>query len=498
MQRKKRNIGMLVTVAKMLSMLVIMESLFMYSASLSSFYEIMTNPNPHMVILEQRAAKILILSATITLCMGLIFFLPLRKKDNVIDKRCGFLIVASTWIVFSLFGSLPYIIGNYIPSITDAWFETMSAFTATGASAMPDVEPLPYGIALWRIMSEWIGGIGIIVIVLSIVPFAGGGGMALYSAEVTGPTKSKLSPRIKETANILLSVYVSLTVVYFLSYHFAGMRWFDALCYAFTTAATGGLAVHNFSASEFSPTIQYLIILFMTISGSNLLFIYYIFKRNIKEVLKSEELKVYLSYILIVTCIIMFITYSSSKGLEETFRNSLFQVVSILTSTGLTNTDYTIWQTGALVLLVLLMFSGAMSGSTTGGLKLVRVILLFKSARTNIKKSLHSNAFVPVLLNKKPVSEEVLLNVYHLFILYILSLAIGFLVLVFSGIGLEEAIVSSVSALSNIGLGFGKSGLGCFAHFPILAKWTMIILMYIGRLELITVFAVFTKSFWKR
>ncbi|MBR1769228.1 MAG: TrkH family potassium uptake protein, partial [Bacteroidales bacterium] len=338
----------------------------------------------------------------------------------------------------------------------------------------------------------------IIVIMLSLIPMVGGGGMALYSAEVAGPTKSKLSPRIKETSNILIAVYLSLTAIYLFSYHFAGMHWFDSVCYALTTAATGGLATHNSSAADFAPHIQYLMIFFMALSGTNLLYIYFIIKRNFKELKKSEELKTYLGLIFIATAVIFCLTFSLPKDAETIFREALFEVVATITSTGLVITDYMNWQTGAMVIIFMLMFSGAMSGSTTGGFKLVRTIILFKSARTNIKKSLHSNAFVPVTLDKRPVSDDILFNVFAMFILYILAGCAGFLVLTFTGVRFEEAVVSVISALSNMGPAYGKSSSGSFIHFSALAKWTMCFLMCVGRLELVTVFSLFTKSFWRR
>ena len=499
MQKKRnRNTDMLLSALHIVGMLLIMEGLFMIVCTVPSFYELLTNFRQNVIAMETKAIKILFLCALITIASGSVLYFSVRKKNVLVDKRTGFLIVTIIWTVCSVFGSLPYIFGGYINNVTDAYFETMSGFTTTGASILTDVESLPYGIGLWRIMTEWIGGIGIIVIMLSLIPMVGGGGMALYSAEVAGPTKSKLSPRIKETSNILIAVYLSLTAIYLFSYHFAGMHWFDSVCYALTTAATGGLATHNSSAADFAPHIQYLMIFFMALSGTNLLYIYFIIKRNFKELKKSEELKTYLGLIFIATAVIFCLTFSLPKDAETIFREALFEVVATITSTGLVITDYMNWQTGAMVIIFMLMFSGAMSGSTTGGFKLVRTIILFKSARTNIKKSLHSNAFVPVTLDKRPVSDDILFNVFAMFILYILAGCAGFLVLTFTGVRFEEAVVSVISALSNMGPAYGKSSSGSFIHFSALAKWTMCFLMCVGRLELVTVFSLFTKSFWRR
>lgn len=496
---RKRNIEMFLSAFHIVSILLVMEGIFMLFSTIPSIYELFSNTNELVIHSETNAIKILCLCASITIVCGLLLYLPIRKKNINVDKRSGFLVVTLVWVVFSLFGCLPYIFGGYINNFTNAYFETMSGFTTTGASIMLDVEVLPYSIGLWRILTEWIGGIGIIVILLSIVPMvSGGGGMALYSAEVTGPVKNKLSPHIRETSHILLTVYFCLTIIYIFSYHFGGMRWFDAICYGLTTAATGGLATHNASAMDFAPRLQYMMILFMTLSGTNLLYLYFIVKRKFKEIRKSEEFKTYIITILVATLIIFCLTFSVNKDFEQTFREALFEVVASVTSTGLVICDYTQWQTGAMVVLFILMFSGAMSGSTTGGFKMVRTLILFKTVRTNIKMSLHSNAFVPVTLDKKPVADETLFNIFAMFILYILTGCVGLFVLVFAGVDFQQAGVSVISALSNMGPAYGQSATGNFAHFSPLAKWTMSVLMCVGRLELVTVFSLFTKSFWKR
>lgn len=494
----RKNIRMLASAFHIVGLLLIMEGLFMLISTIPSIYEIAINSRNYIIAMETKALKVLCFCSIITFTCGFMLYYFTKKQSILIDKRTGFLVVTLVWIVFSIFGSMPYILGGYITNITDAYFETMSGFTTTGASILQDVEFLPYGIGLWRILTEWIGGIGIIVIMLSLIPMVGGGGMALYSAEVTGPTKNKLSPRIKETSNILLTVYLSLTLIYIFSYHFAGMHWFDAICYGLTTAATGGLATHNASAMDFAPHLQYMMIAFMALSGTNLLFIYFIFKRKFKELKKNDELKTYIGLICIATIVVFFLTFSYSRNIEITFRESLFEVVASITSTGLVICDYSAWQTGAMVTLFVLMFTGAMSGSTTGGFKLVRVLILFKSARTNIRKSLHSNAFVPVTLDKKPVPDTIVFSVFALFALYVIVACVGLCILVFTGISFEESSISVISALGNMGPAYGASSSGNFSHFTPLAKWTMSLLMCIGRLEFITVFSIFTKSFWRR
>lgn len=494
----ERKLRMLNMVMHVLGILLMIEGGFMLVCCIASLCEIMTTNDSTSIAAEIGAIKSLCISAAITSGSGLLFYILHRGKDLFIDKRGGFFVVAVIWLVFSFYGAIPFVIGDYIDNYTDAYFETTSGFTTTGASILRDVESLPYGIGLWRLMTHWVGGIGIVVIMLSIIPMVGGEGMTLFSAEVAGPTKSKLSPKIKETSNILIGVYLVLTLVYFVSYRLAGMEWFDAVCFAFSTIATGGLTSRNTSAMEFTPLIQYLIALFMIVSGTNLLFLYYAVKGKFKELRKSEEFKIYITILVVATLVVLFLIYKPELGLEYSFRIALFQVASVFTSSGILNYNFMNWNAGAIVILIMLMFSGAMSGSTTGGLKLARVILLLKSARSNVTKSLHSNSFVPITLDKKIVREEVLFNIFSMFILYCITACGGVLMFILTGVKFEEAIVTTISVLSNIGVAYGSSYDGCFAHYTPFAKWAMSFLMIAGRLELITVFSIFTRSFWRR
>ncbi|MBO6117038.1 MAG: TrkH family potassium uptake protein [Bacteroidales bacterium] len=486
-KRKNPNIKMFASLFRVMGILLVMESLFMLVCTSASF-----------VAHQYLAVKSMLTGAGITLFAGILMWLPFRKRSLEIDKRTGFLIVTLIWIIFSFFGALPAYIGGYIPSFIDAYFETMSGFTTTGSSVLNDVESLPYSVGLWRVMTQWIGGIGIIVIMLSVIPFVGGGGMALFSAEVAGITKSKIAPHIRETSKALLIVYISLTLIYFFTYYLLGMSLYDAVCHAFTTVATAGLSSKNASAAAFAPQIQYAMTGFMLLSGTNILFIYSAAKGDFKEIRKSEELRVYYSVVLICVILIFLMTFSKSGNIEQTLRNSLFMVSSVITSTGLINCEYSLWPIGAVLILIMLMNSGAMSGSTTGGLKLVRMMVLFKNARNTISRGLHSNAFIPVTLNGKMLQDETIFNVFNMFMLYVISLVVGSLILVATGIGLEESVISSITSLCNMGPGFGMSAYGNFSHFSPFAKVLMAFMMCAGRLELITVYSVFSKSFWKR
>lgn len=441
----------------------------------------------------------LLFSTLITLSAGLLCRIKRVDKQLSIDKRLGISIVALIWLLIGFFGSLPYLIGGYIPSIADAVFETTSGLTTTGATILSDVESLPKGILFWRSMTHWIGGVGIVVIVVSFVPFIGGGGMALFSAESAGPSKTKISPHIATTGKIICGIYALLTAVCCFVYWICGMDFFDAICHAFSTLASGGFSTKNTSVSEFSPLIQYMIILFMIPAGMNFLLIYRFFKGQFSLLKRSDELRAYVIGILFACVVIFIFTYNSYDGFELTFRNSLFQSVSFITSTGFVSTDYTTWTMPAIWVLLMLMFSGAMSGSTTGGLKLVRVLLLFKNARSVIKRGVHSNAFIPMKMDGRIVQESVINNVMAIFLMFIMLLILVAFALVCMGIGVEEAIGAGISCVFNMGPGLKESGgFGCFAHFPDAAKLVLSLAMYLGRLEIATVIVLFMPSFWRK
>ncbi|MEA4968231.1 MAG: TrkH family potassium uptake protein [Bacteroidaceae bacterium] len=479
--------GRFVTVSRVLGMLLMMEAAFMLlSIGVSLLY-------------DGRDTMALLNSAILTFLVGFFLRVPLIKRQTIhIDQRLGFLIVALIWAIMSAFGALPLYLGGYA-SYTDAYFETMSGFTTTGASVIRDVESLPRGILFWRQLTNAIGGIGIVVIVISLSPFVGGGAMAMFSAEVAGPDKGKLSPHIKKTGSILLSIYVGLITLSTLWLWIGGMSLYDAVCHSFAAMASGGLSTKNYSAAAFSPLIQYLLILSMIPSGINFTLMYYFIKKQYKKIWINEEIKTYFAVIIVATVILTALIYDPSVGLETSFRHAIFQVVSLSTSTGFVNADFSQWATPAVFLLFLLMFSGAMSGSTSGGLKIVRIILLFKMAKNIIKRSVHSRAVFPLRFEKKIVEKPVLRNVLTMFLLFLTTYICGVLLFIILGIDFLEASGAAISFLSNMGPGLGKNGgFNNYADFPLAAKWIGSFLMFAGRLELITVFVLFMPSFWKK
>lgn len=471
---------------RVIGILLTIEAGFMLSSLVPAFY-----------YAEGDAVAILV-SGLITLSVGLTCYLSCRKVRENINRRLGIFIVASIWIIMTVFGTLPFLLGGYIKDISSAVFETVSGFTTTGATNLPDIEALPKGILFWRSLTHWIGGVGIVVIVISFIPFIGGSAMALFSAESAGPSKARISPHIGTTGKIICGIYFALTAICCLVFYLCGMSFYDAVNHAFSAISSGGFSTKNASAAAFSPLLQYMMILFTIPAGINFILIYHCVRGKFSMLKKSEEFRVYMFGILAASILIFILIFPQSQSIEQTFRSSLFHAVSFFTSTGFVADDYIIWTKPAVLALVLLMISGAMSGSTSGGLKLVRVILLYKNAKHIIRQGVHSNACMPIKLDGKIVPENVMNNVMAVFLMFIMLLLICVLSLVFLGMNPEEAFGASISCIFNAGPGLGTyGGFGSYADIPVAAKWILSAAMYLGRLEIATVLAVFMPSFWK-
>ena len=431
---------------------------------------------------------------------GIIWFSTRNKIKDTINKREGFLVVSLTWVFISVFGTLPFIISGAIPSFTDAFFESMSGFTTTGASILSDVEVFPKGLHFWRSMTHWIGGMGIIVLSVAVLPFLGIGGLQLYSAEMPGVTKDKLHPRITETARRLWGIYVLLTLLHIGLLMLGKMPLLDSMCHAFGSMGTGGFSTKNASIGAYSSYIQYVIIIFMFLAGMNFTLHYLAFQGKLKQVWRSEEFRKYL-YLLIGVSLLITVYLVMKTGMhgEKAFRDALFQVVSIVTTTGYATSDYLVWPGTLWFFIFLLMFVGGMAGSTGGGIKVIRQLLLFKNAGKELKRAIHPQGVIPVRLNHEAVSQDIIYKVMAFFQLYILTFMFGAICLSFLGLDFETAIGASISALGNIGPGLGKVGpVGNYGFIPDAGKWLLSLMMLLGRLELFTVLILFTRSFWKR
>lgn len=444
----------------------------------------------------------LLTSALITLSIGILLRIATRKsKDAEIKKRDGYLIVTLSWVTMAIFGTLPYLLSGAIPDISFAFFESMSGLTTTGATVLDDIESLPRGILFWRSMTQWIGGMGIIVLTIAILPLLGIGGMELFIAESPGPTKDKIHPRIKETAKRLWAIYVILTVAETIILMFCGMNFFDAINHSLTTNSTGGFSTKQDSIAAFnSPLIEGVIMVFMFIAGTNFTLLYFGFKGKFNRFWHDDEFKWYLGavigLIVILTPIVYFqVDHSFVKSLREVS----FQVISMITTTGYATADYTIWGPLATFIFFLLLFSGASAGSTSGGIKIVRIVILMKNGILEFKKRLHPSAVIPVHLNKQTVSPHIIYNLLAFIFLYLFIFACGAVTMTALGESFDVALSSVATTLGNVGPGIAEVGPShTFSSVSNPGKWVLSFLMLFGRLELFTVALLFTPYYWRR
>jgi len=443
----------------------------------------------------------IIFSAIITAISGVtLAFVGNKHNNKNIGKREGYMIVTLTWIIISIFGSLPFILSGTIPSFTNAFFETMSGFTTTGSSILTDIESVPKNILYWRAMTHWIGGMGIIVLTVAILPFLGIGGMQLLIAEMPGIAPDKLHPRITATAKRFWGIYVILTAVEMLLLWAGEMNFFDATCHAFATMATGGFSTKNDSIAGFLPYSQYIIIVFMVLAGTNFTLHYFAFHGQIKKIFKNEEFKAYLTIITVVTLVLTFgLIIMQNEGLENAFRDSLFTVVSILTTTGFVTADYILWPVYLWILIAALMFIGGSAGSTGGGVKIIRHLLLLRNSWIELKRTIHPAAVIPVKYGKKSISQQVIFNVMAFFLIYILIFSFGVIAMALLGLDFETSVGASIASLGNIGPGIGGVGpIENYALIPQSGKWILSLLMLLGRLELFTVLIILSPAFWRK
>ncbi|NAS29578.1 TrkH family potassium uptake protein [Flavobacteriaceae bacterium R38] len=453
------------------------------------------------------------LAGITTILSGTLLMFVTRDHQREVKKKEGYIIVAFGWIIMSISGTLPYIFSDSIPDITNAFFETMSGYTTTGASILNDIESLPEGILFWRSTTHWIGGMGIIVLAIAILPLLGIGGMQLFTAEAPGPSADKLHPRITDTAKRLWLIYVGYTAAETILLSIAGMSFFDAINHSMATLSTGGFSTKNASLAHWNdtPVIQYIVILFMFLAGANFILSYFAFKGKVQKVIKDDEFKFYFRGTIFFTIIALIVVYFQTNTaatdyhpsvlgpLESSLRHSLFQVLAIITTTGFVTADFTAWTPFLTVLFFVLMFLGGSAGSTAGGVKIVRHMLMVRNGILEFKRALHPNAVIPVRYNNKSVPGEIVYNILGFFILYMLMFIIGALVLGLLGLDFESAIGGAASSLGNVGPAFGMLGpLDNYDALPVLGKWWCSFLMLLGRLELFTVLILFTPYFWKK
>lgn len=456
-----------------------------------------------LVAIIYQGPDIFALLQSMLICSGLggLLLLLTQKASKELGKREGFIIVSLVWVVFSFFGSLPYLLSGAIPNLTDAFFETMSGFTTTGASILNNIESLPYGILFWRSMTQWLGGMGIIVLSLAILPIFGIGGMQLFSAEVPGPVADKLSPRIQSTAKNLWLIYLLFTALETIFLWIGGMTFFDAVNHSFTTMATGGYSTKQASIAYWSsPFIEYVIIIFTIIAGMNFTISFLFLTGKFQKAVRDEEARYYLMFIAAFTLIIFAgLQVTTDLGIEQSFRDALFQVVTIISTTGYATVDYMHWVPFLTFVLFVVFFFGGSAGSTGGGLKIMRVVLLLKNSYYELRRLIHPNAIIPVRFNNKPVSDQIITNVLAFFMFYMAIFIVSTVLLTIFVPDISSAMGAVATSMGNIGPGLGIFGPAeNFSTLHPVGKWFLSFLMLLGRLELFTVLVLFSPAFWRK
>jgi len=500
---KKLNVKI---IFQMMGFLLIFNGAFMFISALVS------------LLYKEHESLGIFVAGFVTILIGLLFRFTTRGFNKVVKKREGYLVVTLGWILMSLSGTLPYLFTESIGTFTNAFFETISGYTTTGASILNDIESMPKGILFWRSTTHWIGGMGIIVLTIAVLPLLGIGGMQLFAAEAPGPSADKLHPRITDTAKRLWYIYFGLTVTQAILLKLAGMNVFDAANHAMSTLSTGGFSTKNASVAHWNaqPAIQYIISFFMFLAGINFVLSYFAFKGKFKKVINDEEFSTYflniIGIVIIVTLVVYFnadiskvptetqlIAHPMVYGeFESTFRHALFQVIAIITTTGFVSADFTLWTPFLTILFFILMFFGASAGSTAGGVKFVRHIIMIKNGYLEFKRSLHPNAIIPVRLNKKSISKDIVFNIMAFVVLYLIIFAVGALGFGILGLDYVTAVGGAASSLGNVGPAFGLlSPVNNYDILPDAGKWWSAFLMLLGRLELFTVLVLFTPYFWK-
>lgn len=466
---------------------------FMLTSLLFSFY------------FESGDSLSIICAAVSTFLTGLGGYYASKDSEKKIGKREGFLIVGVAWLVVAFFGALPYWFSSVLPEFTNAFFESVSGLTTTGASVINDIESVPKGILFWRSLTQWLGGMGIIVLTVAIFPLLGIGGVELFVAEAPGPTSDKIHPRIKETAKRLWGIYAGLTILLTIILFLNGMNFYDAVNHGLTTMATGGFSTKNASIAYFqNPAIHYIIALFMFIAGINYTIIYYSLKGKFDKAWSSDEFKTYLFLVLGLIIMVTIIVFNATNnGAEKAFRESAFQIISIITTTGFVSADYTSWTPFLTLLFFILLFMGASAGSTSGGIKIIRHLVLFKNSSLELKRLLHPKAIIRMKVDKKIVAPRILTHILVFLLFYMILFLIGSMVMTIILSDFEQPFLTSIGAvatsLGNVGPSIAELGpLDNFSKVPATGKWILALLMLLGRLELFTILIVFSPYFWKK
>ena len=451
-----------------------------------------------VVFLYKESPSPFLWSAAITLFLSAICYIISRGADSdKFSNRDGFMAVTLSWVIFSLLGALPYLISGTIPSFIDAFFESTSGFSTTGSSILKNVEILPFSILFWRSLTHWIGGLGMIVILIIILPSIRATGYQLFSLESS--MREKIHPKTKAIVFRVLFIYLGLTLAEIILLNIGEMNLFDSICHSFGTVATGGFSTKNNSLAYYSSYSQYIVMIFMFLAGTSQVIYYYIVKLNFKKVRQNEELWFYIAVSLIAgTIATIILLVNSTRTFEESFREGFFQIISIITCTGFTSSDYIVWPGAALLLIFLLMFAGASTGSTGGGIRMARHLIVVKNIKNIFVKLNHPKSISFIKLNGNSVAENTNISILSFVVLYLFLFVLGTIIIVITGVDPVTAASSTATCMAGIGPGLGSVGpMSSFANIPETAKVVLSFLMIIGRLEIITVFTIFTRTFWR-
>jgi len=456
------------------------------------------------VIYKENDIWAFIISALITTSFGFILETATKPPERMkeIQRKEGFLIAALFWFAASIFGAIPYLIYGVFNHPVDAWFESVAGFTTTGATVLTDIEVVPYGMLFWRSFSQWLGGMGIIVLGIAILPRLAVGGMQLMGLEAPGPTTEKITPRIAETAKKLWGVYLLLSVVLIVFLLFAGMPIFDSVLQSFSTMSTGGFSPNNLSVGYYnSSIIDVIITIFMFIAGMNFVLLYWSLRGDFKRLTRNSELKYYIFLNLSVILIVSFELWSTIyPNFFEALRYGSFQVISISTGSGFSTANFDLWPSFSKLFLLMLMFFGGCAGSTTGSIKIIRIMVLFKKGYQEIHKIIYPHAIVPIRVNAKPISPEIVSSITSFFLIYLFIFLVSTLIVMAAeDLPIITAISACAASIGNVGPGLGEVGpMGNYANLSSFTKIVLSFLMLIGRLELFTILVIFTPAFWRR
>jgi len=475
-------------IARAFSLVLIVEGLFMLvSAGVSFLY-------------HEHAASSFCYSALISIVTGVLVFTPLRNEERIYGNREGYIIITGIWLIFSIFGTLPFLISGSIRSFGDAFFESISGFTTTGATILTDIESMPHGILFWRSLTQWLGGIGIIFISLTVFPVFKSFNIQIAASDFSGQPTDKIHPRIKDAAKRLVLIYFSITVLEILLLCIGRMPLFDAVCHSFSTLSTGGFSTHNDGIAAFSsPYIMIIITIFMFIAGTNMTMIYFGLKGNFKKVTGNNEFLFYSLVCIVFIFFVSLILYTKSDfSFGKALLDGAFHVISMVTTTGFYTQDHNLWGNIILIILFILMFTGGTAGSTSGGIKIVRLLLITKNSRQEMKRLIHPNAFIPVRLDKRVISNSTIYNLLVFITLYFFVMCFGTFIISFMGYDIITSFSTSASMLANIGPGLGTFGpFTDYSALPMAGKWFLSGMMLLGRLELLTVMILFSRSFYR-